>query len=138
MPHPLRSRPRTGQVVLAAAKAALIGSIVVAGWTDAATTTGVAVPPVVERHARHEDAAQLGEPTAGRADHLLERALDGHRCSVTGFRDGRTPRSAIVRSAAGRLRHVTFDAGWRVYTAHGPATLVAVCLDRPGADHLTG
>ena len=121
--------------MLAAAKAALLTSIVVAGWTDAATTPGGAVAPLVERHAR--DAVLAGDPAA-RPGRRVERALDVHRCSVTGFADGRTPRSALVRSPTGRLRHVSFDTGWRVYTAHGPATLVAVCLDRAPAGHLDG
>jgi hypothetical protein len=131
MPDPT-CRP-TGRLALTAAKAALVAAIVVVGWTDAATTSGAAAPPALERQARDRDAVGLAEPAAVRAGSHLARLLEVHRCSVTGFGDGRTPRSAIVRSAAGRLRHVTFDAGWRVYTAHGPATLVAVCLDRPGA-----
>ena len=136
MPHPLRRPPRTARVVLAAAKVAVLGSIVVTGWANAATTTGRAVPPAVERHAR--DAAMPGAAALGGAGRLLERALDVHRCSVSGIPDGRTPRSALVRSAEGRLRHVSFDAGWRVYTSHGPATLVAVCLDGLPADRLAG
>jgi hypothetical protein len=28
---------------------------------------------------------------------------------------------------------VSFDVGWEVYTRHGAATLVAVCLDEPPA-----
>jgi hypothetical protein len=115
--------------VLAAVKLALLGSIVAAGWADAATSTGTAVPPVVERRAG--DGVLPGAPGAGPGGPVLQRELDVHRCSVSGFPDGRTPRSALVRTATGRLRHVSFDAGWRVYTTHGAARLVAVCLDRP-------
>jgi hypothetical protein len=63
----------------------------------------------------------------------VERALARHACSSTGFDDGRQPVSAVVRSARGTLRFVDFETGWRVYTRHGAATLLAVCLDEPPA-----
>ena len=54
-----------------------------------------------------------------------------HDCSPTGFwRPQRAP-PAVVRTATGWLRHVSFDAGWRVYHRHGAAQLVAVCHDAP-------
>jgi hypothetical protein len=116
--------------VLAVVKVALVGSIVAVGWADAATSAGSAVPPVVERQAAR-DAALSGGPAGDAPGRALRHEIRVHRCSVVGFRDGRTPRSALVRTPAGRLRHVSFDAGWRVYTTHGAATLVAVCLDAP-------
>ncbi len=64
-------------------------------------------------------------------DPLLARALTRHECSSTGFDSERQPVSAVVRSARGALRFVDFDTGWRIYTRHGAATLVAVCLDEP-------
>lgn len=63
----------------------------------------------------------------------IHRMLDAHACSTTGFDGELQPRSAVVRSPAGRLRFVDFDTGWRVFRARGPATLVAVCLDDPPA-----
>jgi hypothetical protein len=36
-----------------------------------------------------------------------------------------------VQSARGRLRFVDFETGWQVFTRHGDAKLVAVCLDEP-------
>ena len=65
-------------------------------------------------------------PVPGRAADLFEQ----YDCSVTGFGDGRTPRSAIVR-ADGDIRVVTFQEGWRVHVTRGPATLVGVCLEPP-------
>ncbi|HYF74863.1 MAG TPA: hypothetical protein VD864_18690 [Nocardioides sp.] len=65
------------------------------------------------------------------ADPVLARKLARHECSPTGFGTDRQPTSALVRSARGSLRLVDFDTGWRIYTRHGAATLVAVCLDEP-------
>ena len=65
------------------------------------------------------------------------RLLRFYECSTLGFGDRATPLSALVRERDGRVHAVTFDEGWRVYTAHGARTLVAVCLrpvDEPGAD----
>ena len=71
-----------------------------------------------------------GAPVADRPDRTA-RLLDAHDCSESGFDDGQQPLSAVVRSAHGQLRYVDFDTGWAVYTRHGQATLVAVCLDDP-------
>ena len=60
----------------------------------------------------------------------VQRAVDRHHCSTTGFEKA-IPVSALVRTGAGRLRLVSFDDGWRLYTRHGHTTLVAVCLDPP-------
>ena len=65
-------------------------------------------------------------PVPRRAAGLFEQ----YDCSGTGFGDGRTPRSAIVRQD-GDLRVVTFEEGWRVHIARGQAGLVAVCLEPP-------
>ena len=63
----------------------------------------------------------------------VARVLAKHDCSTTGFEE-ETPASAVIRTGAGRLRHVSFDEGWAVYTRHGAAQLVAVCLD-PAPEH---
>ncbi len=62
----------------------------------------------------------------------FERQLARHHCSTTGFEE-QEPVSALVRSARGALRFVDFETGWRVYTRHGAASLLAVCLDDPPA-----
>lgn len=59
---------------------------------------------------------------------VVEQAIRRHDCSVVGFDAGVEPRSALVRHQ-GRLRHVSFDDGWAVFTGQRPGQLVAVCLD---------
>lgn len=71
--------------------------------------------------------------SAGHPLGRVERVLDRHDCSTTGFSEGQQPTSAVVRSARGVLRFVDFDTGWQVYTRHGAAVLVAVCLDEAPA-----
>lgn len=63
------------------------------------------------------------------ADPALARKLIRHECSPAGFGPDQQPSSALVRSSHGSLRFVDFDTGWRIYTRHGAAKLVAVCLD---------
>lgn len=57
----------------------------------------------------------------------VEQALRRHHCSVDGFDAGVEPRSALVRRH-GKLRHVSFDYGWSVFTGDRPGELIAVCL----------
>ena len=109
--------PRPARRALVAIRVGVVGSIVVAGWA----TQGIASGPG-SGYARY---AVTDEPSP------VRRVLDRHDCSVTGFASGAQPASAIIRTAAGRLRFVSFDSGWRVFTHHGWATLVAVCLDEP-------
>lgn len=106
--------PRSARLALMGVKAALIGAIAVTGW---ATQTAASGP----------SNGYAGYAVDDRPTHV-ERLLDRHDCSVTGFESAQ-PRSAVVRSARGHLRFVSFDRGWQVYTSHGAATLVAVCLD---------
>jgi hypothetical protein len=110
-----RRLPRPARRALATVKVGLVASIAVAGLS-APPESGPDYPgyPVNESPSRES------------------RLLDRHDCSVTGFADA-TPLSAIVRSAHGRLRHVSFETGWEVYAAHGAARLVAVCLDEAPA-----
>jgi len=111
--------PRAMRYALTVIKLALVGAFFVLGWATqydgAATSSGYA-----------------GYAVADRPDHL-QRVLDAHDCSVTGFADRTTPSSALVRSAQGHLRFVSFETGWRIYTEHAAAALVAVCRDQaPG------
>lgn len=113
MPHRL---PRSARLSLAAVKLSAVASIVVAG---------LSAPPSSSQPGPGYAGYPVGGPTSQES-----RFLDARDCSVTGFPDA-TPASAVVRTAHGRLRHVSFDTGWAVYTRHGAATLVAVCLDEP-------
>lgn len=112
-----RRLPRPARCALIGVRTAIIATIVVAGLATQPTaadgpSTGYAGFPVDDAPSREQ------------------RLLDRHDCSVSGFADA-TPASALVRTAQGRLRHVSFDAGWAVYTRHGRAQLVAVCLAEP-------
>lgn len=116
MPHRL---PRAAQLALTSLKFAVAGAVVALGMVPA-TPTGTG------------DRGYVAQAVGG---HTVQasRLLDAHSCSTTGFGTEQQPQSAVVRSASGRLRFVDFDTGWRVYTARGAATLVAVCLDEPPA-----
>ncbi len=73
-----------------------------------------------------------GATTWSRVDQVSPpelRLMRKYDCSTTGYGDSTVPRSAIVRSDAGKLRVVSFDKGWDVYTSDSPATLIAVCLE---------
>lgn len=80
----------------------------------------------------------LGSPTMDRADSSsaqqqsyadarLERAMERHECSATGFGEDVIPRSALIQQE-GEMERVSFDRGWAVYTGDEPGTLIAVCL----------
>jgi hypothetical protein len=40
--------------------------------------------------------------------------------------------AALIRTADGAVRRVTFRVGWDVYTGRRPGTLIAACLDTSG------
>ena len=116
-----RRLPRSARLALVTVKLAMVGSIVAAGlaWQPAGPSgPGYAGYP----------AGRMLDDTPSRGG----RRLDKHDGSVGGFADA-TPLSAVVRTARGQLRHVSFDVGWEVYSRHGAAQLVAVCLDEPPA-----
>ncbi len=69
-------------------------------------------------------------PTALRVELIsedLQQAITEHNCSITGFGDSASPRSALIRRH-GVLRHVSFDRAWSVFTGQEPGELLAVCL----------
>lgn len=115
--------PRPARLALTGVKLAVAVTIIALG--------SVGGPPVpreyVGQHAAEHLAEHLDEHLDGRASRLLAV----HGCSPTGFSTDQQPRSALIRSASGRLRHVDFDTGWRIYTARGAAELLAVCLEEP-------
>ncbi|WP_372728992.1 hypothetical protein [Nocardioides sp.] len=71
---------------------------------------------------------RLPEPAAGEHHARdVRRAIRKHGCSTTGLDPALVPATALVRTADGRLRHVSFERGWAVYTGARPGTLIAVC-----------
>ena len=107
-----RRLPRPARRALGVTKVVAIGTIAVAG---------LAAPPAASSGPGY--AGYPVEDTTSPEARLLAR----HHCSAAGFA-GATPLSAIVRTARGQLRHVSFDEGWEVFSRHGAAQLVAVCL----------
>lgn len=117
-----RRLPRSARLSLTFVKVALVASMVVAGLASDPAPSGPPSPGYAGFPVR--DASD--SPSASRESRLLA----AHDCSASGFADA-TPLSAIVRSPRGQLRHVSFDVGWEVYSRHGAAQLVAVCLAEP-------
>ncbi len=72
----------------------------------------------------------------GLTSRALDRMLEHHRCSTTGFAPEVIPDKAVVTSPSGRTKVVSFDEGWRVFKGEMPGELIAVCLgrERPRAD----
>lgn len=67
----------------------------------------------------------------------MHDVMEQHHCSTTGFDPSSQPSTALIRTELGRLRVVTFEAGWDVFTGKRPGTLVAVCLDRTKVSRAT-
>jgi len=123
---PRRARPGRARALCTATKAAVLTTLaVLALGTGPGAEPGAALGG---SRSASLDADQLAATPAT----AVERQMGRHDCSATGFAD-QQPRSALVRSADGRVRFVDFETGWRVYTRHGAATLLAVCLDEPPA-----
>lgn len=113
-PRPSLARHCAKAVVTACALSAALGVVMVGEAGRAEPSGSTPAPLTVTQPATPET--------------LLMRRFD---CSVTGYGDGSTPQSAIVRAPSGRLRVVSFSEGWKVHVADGPAQLVAVCLRPP-------
>jgi hypothetical protein len=64
----------------------------------------------------------------GLSSRPLSPLMTHNRCSYTGFDADVIPSKAIVRDAAGRVRLVSFQTGWDVFTGKRGGQLVAVCL----------
>jgi hypothetical protein len=90
-------------------------SLVVVGGLQAASSTGGGTTDSVD------DAYQR----------VVERAVTNHRCSYEGFGEGTPAASALIRTAGGNVRVVSFEKGWDVYNGKLPGSLIAVCLDDP-------
>jgi hypothetical protein len=75
--------------------------------------------------------------SGGAADRqVVEAAVADHHCSYAGFGGRSVPASALIRTARGNVRQVSFDVGWDVYNGKRPGTLIAVCLDDPAPTQL--
>jgi hypothetical protein len=81
------------------------------------------------QHATAPSAQPGGTAEADAYARVVERAVADHRCSFAGFGDRAVPASALIRTAAGEVRQVSFEVGWDVYNGKRPGTLIAVCLD---------
>ena len=92
----------------------LVATVILVGLVNLAPTPELPTGPLGER-----------APTPAQLK-LMKR----YDCSPDGFGNGKTPRSAIIRSQSG-LEVVSFDRGWQVFTSARPHALVAVCLDPP-------
>jgi hypothetical protein len=67
---------------------------------------------------------------------VVDDAVTDHHCSHTGLGGGEIPASALIRTTRGKVRQVSFDVGWKVYTGRRPGTLLAVCQDEPDRSRL--
>jgi hypothetical protein len=115
LPHWLPMPPPWLRLTLLALRTgalSLVALLVLSSTTSGGTGRGSAPAPPHE----HRSVAER---------QLIER----HNCSTTGFVDDE-PESAIVRSVDGRLRLISFERAWRLFTHHDTA-LVATCLDAP-------
>lgn len=72
-------------------------------------------------------ADQRSAPSTEVASERVDRFMERYHCSVTGFDADVIPRSALVH-VDGRMKRVSFDKGWAVFTGDRPGTLMAVCL----------
>ncbi len=113
-----RNLSRSASAALTTLKAIVLGyllSLSIGLVPDAALPTGRATP----------DAVSVDASTSKAVHRVMRR----HHCSTTGFGANAEPLTALIRTEQGRLRVVTFEEGWAVYTGNGPGALVAVCLD---------
>jgi hypothetical protein len=61
------------------------------------------------------------------------RSVADRDCSHAGLGHRAVAGSALIRTARGEVRQVSFDVGWDVYNGRRPGTLIAVCLDDRGS-----
>jgi hypothetical protein len=71
-------------------------------------------------------ADQSSAPRTDVSDSRVTRMMDRYQCSQTGFGADVIPNSALI-NLDGRVKRVSFDRGWSVFTGHEPGILMAVC-----------
>jgi len=65
-------------------------------------------------------------PPTEMSDSRVTRLMNRYQCSQTGFGSSVIPNSALIH-LDGKVRRVSFDRGWAVFTGEQPGTLMAVC-----------
>jgi len=73
-----------------------------------------------------DSADQSAAPSTEVSDKKVTRLMDRYACSETGFGSDVIPNSALVH-LNGKVKRVSFDKGWAVFTGDEPGTLMAVC-----------
>jgi hypothetical protein len=73
-----------------------------------------------------DSADQSAAPSTEVSDSRVTRLMDRFECSQTGFGSDVIPNSALI-NLDGRVKRVSFDRGWAVFTGNEPGTLMAVC-----------
>ncbi|HET9420528.1 MAG TPA: hypothetical protein VFO49_05275 [Nocardioides sp.] len=71
-------------------------------------------------------ADQSAAPSTEVSDSRVNRLMDRYQCSETGFGSDVIPNSSLIH-LDGRVKRVSFDRGWAVFTGDEPGTLMAVC-----------
>ena len=87
--------------------------------------TAVPQSPPVRLPATVELSPGVAAPAAGTSS-STQIMLREHDCQATGLPD-EIPASAVIRTATGDPRWVSFDRGWAAYEGTSPGDLVAVC-----------
>lgn len=107
-PHPALHRG------LVASKCALVAALAffAVSTTSATPTEGITA------------AQEISAPAPGQA--RLDKLISRHDCSLTGFGADVIPGSSLVLKND-KVRHVSFDDGWAIYTGEEPGTLLALC-----------
>lgn len=109
----MRHHPPPGVLLgLSLTKSALIGLLL-------ALALGLGV-------AMSDSADQSAAPSNEVSDSRATRLMDRFECSETGFGPDVVPNSALIH-VQGKVRRVSFDRGWAVFTGDEPGTLMAVC-----------
>jgi hypothetical protein len=72
-------------------------------------------------------ADQSSAPSTATESARVDRFMERYECSATGFGSDVIPASALI-NVDGRVKRVSFDKGWAVFTGDAPGTLMAVCL----------
>ncbi|MCW2766883.1 MAG: hypothetical protein JWO11_2842 [Nocardioides sp.] len=112
-----RSASSRAALALLSVKAFALGALL-------ALTVGIYVNAAAELDSTPPSAMNMDAYTQ-----VVQKKMADHECSVTGFGADQVPTSALVRTPHGKLRMVSFDEGWAVFTGDARGTLVAVCLD---------
>ncbi|WP_180935222.1 hypothetical protein [Nocardioides ungokensis] len=122
--EPLTRRPRLRGVrhrVLQAAGVTLVAAGVVAALLPGGFD-------VADMNLPGSGSSTVGSSLQTPTDAHLAALMQRYRCSTDGFGHSQIPGSAIIRRADGTVAVVSFDRGWQIFKADGPASLVAVCL----------